>query len=121
MHAVAVQLDLRRFLAVIAAVFRSGGDNAVAAGMRALMVGLLGHLRDLLGALCARGPDSQSSAGQQPLMWPPVENQCDRRRHFVGPLVDEEPAVGGDVVFRLIGGVGRADDTGLEQRHRFSE
>ena len=49
-HAVAVQLDLRRLLAVFAAVFRSGRHNAVAAGVGALLlVLLLGHWRSPSG------------------------------------------------------------------------
>src|SRR5687767_3585809 len=62
-HAVAVQLDLRRLLAVFAAVLRSGGHSAVAAGMGALRIGLLvSHGQALLRVLSARALPGESSA-----------------------------------------------------------
>jgi hypothetical protein len=52
MHAVAVQLDCRRFLAVVAAVLTALLDFAIAAGMRAfLTAGRLSHRRSPLGIM----------------------------------------------------------------------
>ena len=64
MFAVAVQLDLGRLLAVVAAVLRARRDLALATGVRAfVLLSGVSHSVASLARLCARGPkDAQSQA-----------------------------------------------------------